>query len=437
MDPERICAIEEWQPPANVHELQVFLGFANFFCRFIRNYSQIAAPLLNLLKTGKDKKKTGIEVQQTNVVPKNVVPKNVVPAPFPLSKAAMEAFKALKEAFTSAPLLRYFDENKPMRVETDASAFAIGGILTQRFEVDGHLHWLPVAYYSKKLLDTETQYGTGEQELLAIVEAMHHWQHYCRGARHPIIVLTDHANLVWFMTTPNLSRRQLKWAEKLAEYDFNVTYREGNKNPADGLSRRPDYKLPKAATTSTAAEIVQQSFRLGSEEYKPVQEKLYALATMTLRPRRPAQQVRQGVRQENVVPGTNMDVNTDMEVDENHGDVPEAPGVLRRQPAQRSNRDGSNGANTHDNMEDGGTTGTPAVSNLHALEASRDGSHDDMEAGSITKAPSVRRLSAQEASRDKFRPGLADPEHHSIKGSAADADAMDIDNIVDNTLISL
>ena len=189
MDLERIRAIEEWQPPANVYELQVFLGFANFFRRFIRNYSRIAAPLLNLLKTGKDKKKMGIEVRQTNVVPKNVVPKNVVPknvvpknvvpknvvpAPFPLSKAAMEAFKALKEAFTSAPLLRYFDENKPMRVETDASAFAIGGILTQRFEVDGHLHWLPVAYYSKKLLDTETQYGTGKQELLAIVEAMHH-----------------------------------------------------------------------------------------------------------------------------------------------------------------------------------------------------------------------------------------------------------------------
>ena len=132
-----------------------------------------------------------------------------------------------------------------------------------------------------------------------------------------------------------------------------------------------------------------------------------------------------------------MDVNTDMEVDANHGDVPEAPGVLRRQPARRANRDGSNGANTHDNIEDGGTTGTPAVSNLHAQEASRDGSHDDMEAGGATKAPLVRRLSAQEASRDKFRPGLADPEHHSIKGSAADADTMDIDDVVDNAPISL
>ena len=88
-------------------------------------------------------------------------------------------------------------------------------------------------------------------------------------------------------------------------------------------------------------------------------------------------------------------------------------------------------------MEDGGTTGTPGVSNLHALEASRDGSHNDMEAGSATKAPSVQRLSAHKASCDKIRPGLADPEHHLIKGSTAGADVMDIDNVVDNTPISL
>ncbi|SLM35268.1 hypothetical protein LPUS_04433 [Lasallia pustulata] len=243
---------------------------------------------------GKNKKEIGVKVRQTNVVP----------PPFPLSKIALEAFKALKEAFTFAPLLRYFDKNTPMRVETDASAFAIGGILTQQFEIDGHLHWLPVAYYSKKLLDTETRYGT--------------------GARHPIVVLTDHANLVWFMTTPNLTRRQLKWAKKLAEYDFNVTYQEGKKNPAGGLSRRPDYKLPKASTTLTAAEMVRQSFRLGSNDYKPVQEKLYTFAVMTLRPRRPVRQV----RQEDVVPNINMD---------------------------------------------SGTTGTPAVRDLSARKASRNG----------------------------------------------------------------
>ena len=181
---------------------------------------------------------------------------NVIPASFPLSKTALEAFKALKEAFMNAPLLRYFNANKLMRVETDTSAFAIGRILTQQFEIDSHLHWLPVAYYSKKLLDTETQYGMGEQELLTIVEAMHHWRHYCQGARHPIVVLTNHANLVWFIITPNLMRRQFKWAKKLAEYNFNVTYQEGKKNPANGLLRRPDYELPKASTTLTAAEMV-------------------------------------------------------------------------------------------------------------------------------------------------------------------------------------
>ncbi|SLM36196.1 gag polymerase env [Lasallia pustulata] len=204
-----------------------------------------------------NKKEIGVKVQQTNIVP----------PPFPLSKTALEVFKTLKEAFTSAPLLWYFDENKPMRVETDASAFAIGGILTQQFKINGHLHWLPVAYYNKKLLDTETQYGT--------------------GVRHPIIVLTNHANLVWFTTTPNLMRKKLKWAKKLAEYNCNVTYREGKKNPADGLSRKPDYKLPKASTTLTAAEMVQQSFCLGSNDYKLLQEKLYMLAVMTLRQRRP------------------------------------------------------------------------------------------------------------------------------------------------------
>ena len=281
MDPERIRAVEEWLPPQDIHQLQVFLGFANFFWRFIKNYSQIAAPLLNLLRMGRNKKEIGVKVQQTNVVP----------ASFPLSKTALEAFKALKEAFMNAPLLRYFNANKLMRVETDTSAFAIGRILTQQFEINGHLHWLLVAYYSKKLLDMKTRYGTGEQELFAIVEAMHHWRHYCRGARHPIVVLTDHANLVWFMTTPNLTRRQLKWAEKLAEYDFNVTYREGKKNPADGLSRRHNYELLKASTTLTAAETVRQSFCLGSNDYKPVQEKLYTLAAMTLWPRRPVRQV--------------------------------------------------------------------------------------------------------------------------------------------------
>ncbi|SLM39863.1 hypothetical protein LPUS_10502 [Lasallia pustulata] len=179
------------------------------------------------------------------------------------------------------------------------------------------------------------------------------------------------------MTTPNLTRRQLKWAKKLAEYDINDTYREGKKNPADGLSRIPDYETPKASTTSTAAETVRQSLGLGSNDYKPVQEKLYTLAVMTLRPRRPVRQV----QQEDVVPNINMD---------------------------------------------GGTTGTPAVCDLYAQEASRDGD-------AVVRQDNV----VPDINMDVRRPGHPEAQHRSIEDSAADADAMDIDDTVDDDPIGL
>ena len=83
-----------------------------------------------------------------------------------------------------------------MRVKTDISEFAIDRILTQQFKIDSQLHWLPVVYYSKKLLDTKTQYDTDEQELFVIMKVIHHWCHYCQSARHQIVILTDYANLV-------------------------------------------------------------------------------------------------------------------------------------------------------------------------------------------------------------------------------------------------
>ena len=174
------------------------------------------------------------------------------------------------------------------------------------------------------------------------------------------------------MTTPNLTRRQLKWAEKLAEYDFNVTYREGKKNPADGLLRRPDYQLPKASTTSTAAETVRQSFQMGSNNYKPVQEKLYMLAVMTLRPRRPVRQV----QQEDVVPDINMDVGM-----EDGGAATTEESSVRHLPAREASHNSDTVVrqdNTVPNINidvgmDDGTTGTPAVCNLPAQEASRNG----------------------------------------------------------------
>ena len=77
--------------------------------------------------------------------------------------------------------------------------------------------------------------------MLAIVESMRHWRHYLEGARHPIQVLSDHKNLTTFMSTKVLNRRQARWAELLADYDFVLIHTPGKRNPADGPSRRPDY----------------------------------------------------------------------------------------------------------------------------------------------------------------------------------------------------
>ena len=81
-----------------------------------------------------------------------------------------------------------------------------------------------------------------DKELLAIVESFKHWRHYLEGSKYPIIVLSDHANLCYFMTTTELNRRQVRWVEKLAAFDFTIQHHLGSKNPADMLSHYPDYK---------------------------------------------------------------------------------------------------------------------------------------------------------------------------------------------------
>ena len=103
--------------------------------------------------------------------------------------------------------------------------------------------WLhPVAYWSRKLEPAEVNYSMGEQEMLTIVCAFAQWRHYLEGARHQVLVLTDHLNLWFFMTMMMLNQWQAHWAEKLSAYDFWVKYWVGRKNPADRLLRRSDFQ---------------------------------------------------------------------------------------------------------------------------------------------------------------------------------------------------
>ena len=221
MDPSRVVAIQEWQRPKSYHDIQVFLGFVNFYRGFVPRYSQVAAPISDLLKGMVRGRKTG---------------------EFIWTVEADQAFHKLKSCFADDIILAHYNPELQSKVETDASGKALGGILSQAHSTPrGRVVWRPVAFFSRKMHGAELNYGTPDQEMLAIVEAFREWRHYLETPAIPTLVLTDHQNLRSFMTTKELNRRQARWAEALSPFSFFIEYRKGKDNPADGLSRRPDY----------------------------------------------------------------------------------------------------------------------------------------------------------------------------------------------------
>jgi len=229
MESDRISTIEDWPTPKSVWDIQVLLGFANFYRRFIWKYANITLPLTELLR-----KTETARAPRASEGPLRPAPK------WEWTREAELAFRNLKKAFTEAPILQHFDPAKPIILQTDASGFAIAGILNQ---YDGFGTLWPVNFYSRKCSPAEQNYDTYDQELLALVETMKQWRHYLEGANHKVLIQCDHKNLEYFQTSKVLSRRQARWAEILSSYDFVIEHLEGNKNPADGPSRRPDYEI--------------------------------------------------------------------------------------------------------------------------------------------------------------------------------------------------
>ncbi len=149
MDNKKVQSVLNWPQPKTVKELQRFLGFANFYRRFIRNFSTVAAPFTSLLRGGRQR--------------------------LDWSPSAQQAFLQLKDRFTTAPILHHPDPNLEFTVEVDASNTGIGDILSQRQGNTSKL--FPCAYYSRKLNAAERNYDVGDQELLAMKAAFEEWRH--------------------------------------------------------------------------------------------------------------------------------------------------------------------------------------------------------------------------------------------------------------------
>ena len=150
-----------------------------------------------------------------------------------LTLEARSAFNRLRLAFTKAPILWHFDPECHIWIKTDASGYVIGGVLSQL--VSGTSpdwivtkadlgQWHPVAFFSRKMISTETWYKTYDGELLAIIKAFKTWRHYLEGCKHEILILMDHNNFRQFMDIKSLSSRQVRWTQEFSCYHFWIDY---------------------------------------------------------------------------------------------------------------------------------------------------------------------------------------------------------------------
>ncbi|RVW27175.1 Retrovirus-related Pol polyprotein from transposon 17.6 [Vitis vinifera] len=193
MDNSKVKAIQEWDPPTKVPQLRSFLGLVNYYRRFIKGYSARAAPLTDLLKKNKA---------------------------WEWDERCQQAFEDLKKAVTEEPVLALPDHTKVFEVHTDASDFAIGGVLMQ----ERH----PIAFESRKLNDAERRYTVQEKEMTAIVHCLRTWRHYLLGSH--FIVKTDNVATSYFQTQKKLSPKQARWQDFLAEFDYTLEYKPGSAN---------------------------------------------------------------------------------------------------------------------------------------------------------------------------------------------------------------
>jgi hypothetical protein len=214
MDPAKVAAVKTWAQPKNLRDVRAFIGFANFYRRFIKDFATITRPLHDLTK--KD-------------------------APWRWTWVEKKAFQTLKDAFISEPILAMWDPAWPTQLETNASAHTISGVILQCCD-NGLYH--PVAFRSKSLTGAERNYDTHNRKMYAIIQALEDWRHFLKGLPETFEIWTNHANLQYWTKAQNLTWRQARWALWLSRFHFTLTHKPGKLNVlADALSRLPDSKV--------------------------------------------------------------------------------------------------------------------------------------------------------------------------------------------------
>jgi hypothetical protein len=205
VDKAKVETVEQPPPATNVKSLRSFLGHARFYRRFIKDISKITKPLTQLLQ------------------------KDVA---FDLYEKCLAAFRTMKSALVSAPIIQPPDWSQPFEIMSDASDYTVGAVLGQRKE--GRVR--AVYYAGKTLSEAQLNYATMEKEFLAVVFAFEKFRSYIVNSK--VIVYTDHATIKYLLAKKDAKPRLIRWILLLQEFDVKICEKKGVENVvADHLSR--------------------------------------------------------------------------------------------------------------------------------------------------------------------------------------------------------
>ena len=222
--PCKVEAIRKVKPPTTIKELQRFLGMINYYRRFIKSAAHHLYHLFEAL--------------------------GAKPKRLDWSPEMQSSFEAIKEALASATMLHHPDPSLPLSLTTDASDVAIGAVLEQR----GPQGWEPLAFFSKKLSDSQQKWSPYDRELHGVHKAVRHFKHMVEG--RTFTIYTDHQSLVPSMSkkTEAQTARQSNQLSEISEYSTDIRYIEGKSNVvADALSRPNGKTDPPIVSNITSA----------------------------------------------------------------------------------------------------------------------------------------------------------------------------------------
>ncbi len=208
MNFRKVQAVVEWSTSTNLTQMQFFVNFCNFYRRFIKNFSKIVRSLIQLTQ------------------------KEMI---FEWDQACQTIFDYMKKRMTEVFILRHFDQNKETILETDSFNYVNDDILSQ-YDNKETLH--SMIYYSKNLSLVECNYKIYDKKLLAIIRVFKHWWSELKLTELLIKMFTDHQALTSLMKDKELSRRQMRWVQKLIDFNFKIMYHSGKQNiKVDALTR--------------------------------------------------------------------------------------------------------------------------------------------------------------------------------------------------------